>query len=373
MEQDQNSRESGAQDAFPPVNKQEEPPRYQQAPPPPPYYPPPQRPLGSYPPFYPEKPRRSFLGRVFRSLMVIILLFSLALNVYLGAYLALTLNRGVEEHTWAQGKDKMNRIALIDLQGSINMETAAQMRRMLREAERDQTVKGVILVVNSPGGEVVPSDMINRYISDFSKKTKKPVWSAIEQVGASGAYWISAATNRIYAQENAMIGSIGVIYLNMVVKNTMDKIGVDPIVIKSTKAQFKDRGSPFRYPSDEDKTEITADLDAIHKRFVEVVLKGRQGLITQDKVWGLANGEVWDGPESLERSLIDKVGFLEDAIADMKTILKIDDPVIIQYSRPARFSDIFARSSAFENPLNIQEQLRKFASSPRIMAIWLGE
>ena len=110
-------------------------------------------------------------------------------------------------------------------------------------------------MVNSPGGQVVPSAMINKYICDFKAESKKKLYVSMQQLGASGAYWAAAAADKIFAQTNSSVGSIGVIYLNLVLEKTLrEKLGIEPIVIKSSRSPYKDRGSFFRMPTDQERT-----------------------------------------------------------------------------------------------------------------------
>jgi len=339
--------------------------------PPPPDSSPPQ-PIPIYAPQPPTlKRRRSrflFAG-IFRYLFGVIFLISIITNIYLFILLA----AGLQEHEYRSG-DKKQKIALIDLAGSmINMDTARQIRTKLRRAQKDPHVKAVILVVNSPGGQIAPSNLINRYIQDFRSQTGKKLYVSIQQIGASGAYWISAAAEKIYAQENALIGSLGVIYINLVFETALnEKLGISPVIIKSSRSPFKDRTSPFRMPSEADIVEIRKDIDVIHKRFVKTVSAGRN--ISEDQAWELANGDVFDGPEARQRKLIDKIGFLDDVIDDLAKDAQLTNPLVIRYVRPPTLREMLtAGKASLENPLDIQKQLEKWAATPRILALWLGQ
>jgi len=321
------------------------------------------------PPAPPEKPKRGVLSRILRSVVLSILILSLILNFYL----ALILADRFSQQVYRSG-DKMNKIALIDLQGSINMQTAAEMRRMFKRAEEDEAVKAVILVVNCPGGQVAPSNMVNRYIQDFRRDTGKKVYVSIQQLGASGAYWISAAAEKIYAQTNAIVGSIGVIYMGFVAENALkEKLGIDPLILKSTRSPHKDRGPPFRYPSEEEKAKIRKELDTVHERFVQVVSQGRG--LSEEEVWKLADGDVHDGPTALEKKLIDAIGFLEEVIDDLADELGIDDPHVVRFVTPPSLREmLLARSRQASGRLGqIQTELENWMSQPKILALWTGQ
>ena len=339
-------------------------------PPPPPPRPMAAKPVPVYlPPSEPQKRKGSFIGGVLRYIFMLVFLLSIVMNFYL--FMLFGAGEIMErEYRSGSGDQK---IALIDLKGMITLPTAYDFRKMLKKAADDVAVKGVVIVVNCPGGYVAPSNMMNKYIRDFKEQTGKKIYSSTEMVNASGAYWTTAGTDKIFAQENAMVGSIGVIYQNFVVQKLMEeKLGVMPIVRKSSKSPFKDTGSMFRMPTETDEAEIKKKLDKVHDRFVAVVSEGREGL-TAEEVWPLATGEVFDGQEALEKKLIDAVGFLDDAINDMIDTLDLTNPRVVRYAQPPSLREILsAKSQASENPLDIEAQLAKLAGMPRIQAIWMG-
>ena len=314
------------------------------------------------PPTAPKK--RSTAWRILKFL-ILMMIIGLILSALL--FHAVT-GDGLREDPYA-GSNARQKIALIDLAGPITMQTPELMRQMLQRAAQDDAVQGVILVVNSPGGQVVPSDMVHRFLTDFDK----PVYACIEQLGASGAYWIAVATQRIYAQTNSIVGSIGVIYISAVIeKGLKDKLGIEPVVIKSRRAQFKDRGSIFRTPTDREISEIQDDLDAVHQRFVTVVTTDRSTL-TEDQVWDLAQGEIYDGPESLQNGLIDRIGFLQDVINDLTIDLTLTDPLVVRYQKIPTLRDLVrASAQQRQHPLDVQRILEQFRTSTGVMALWPG-
>ncbi|MBN1766511.1 MAG: signal peptide peptidase SppA [Sedimentisphaerales bacterium] len=322
----------------------------------------------STPPYAGRKAGSSLLMIILRYFLALIVIGSLFMNIYLGIIVARSMHQNIY-----QTGDPRNLIALIDLQGTITMKTADQIRLLLKRARENDSVKGVILVVNSPGGQVAPSNMINKYISDFKEDTGKKFYVSIQQMGASGAYWIAAAADKIYAQTNSVVGSIGVIYMNIVVEKALkEKLSVEPIIIKSTRSEFKDRSTPFRMPTEVEIQMITQEIDTIHERFVKIVSEGRG--LTMDETWSLATGEVFDGPKARENKLVDEEGFLEDAIQDLARELDIEDPMIVRFVTPPTLKEMLtAGGKALENPLDIQKQLDKWAMTPRIQAIWMGQ
>jgi protease IV len=322
----------------------------------------------SPPPAEPKK-RDSFFRSAFRTLGRGIIILSLILNVYL----IILLSSGMQQKVYREG-DYKQKIALIGLDGQIDMKTAAEFREKLIRARDDKNVKGVILVINSPGGSVTPTEMIHRYITDFKKQTDKKVIAAIEQVGASGAYWIATAADEIYAQTDSIVGSIGVIYINMVIETALkEKLGIDPIVLKSTRSPYKDQMSFFRHPTDQEIAEIRRDLDRVHERFVKVVSQCRN--IPEEQVWTLADGDIHDGEESQKLNLVDKVGFLDDAIKDLAGKLGFEDPMVVHYFNPPSLRELITATTfaAQQNPLDLHRQIEQLAMNPKIVALWPGQ
>lgn len=332
-----------------------------------PAVPPPPPPSYAAPPAPPEKPKRSLFKRILRSIFISLFVLSLIINLYL---LAL-LGQRFTEQEFRKG-DPLQKIALIDLKGQIDMQTAAEMRSLFKRAQEDKNVQAIILVVNCPGGQVAPSNMINRYIRDYQADTGKKVYVSIQQLGASGAYWISAAADKIYAQTNAIVGSIGVIYMGFVAETALkEKLGIDPLIIKSSRSPYKDRGPPFRHPDDEERARIQLDLDTYHQRFVDVVSAGRD--FTEEETWLLADGDVHDGPTALEKKLIDAIGFLEDVIDDLAADAGLEDPHVVRYLTPPSLREILLAQRQSTDPLSqVQTQLEEWMTRPKIVALWPG-
>ena len=116
---------------------------------------------------------------------------------------------------------------------------------------------------------------------------------------------------------------------------------------------------------------ITREIDRIHTRFVEVVSRGRN--IHPDDAWKLADGDVYDGPEARGKKLIDEVGFLDKVIDDLTETLKLTNPMVIRFVKPPTIRELLTSgSSRLDNPLDIQKQLEKWATTCRVQALWLG-
>src|SRR6185437_164729 len=131
--------------------------------------------------------------------------------------------------------------------------------QQLDQAEQDSSVKAVVLRVNSPGGTVTTSDAMYEMLMRFRQKSHKPVVASVQEVAASGAYYVSCAADKIVAQPTSIVGSIGVIFETFNISGTMNKIGVSSVAIKS--GPLKDMGSPFKPLTDEEKAVMQGMVD----------------------------------------------------------------------------------------------------------------
>ncbi len=319
-----------------------------------------------------DKPKRSLIAAFFRFIFKVLKFGFYAMGILLLCVIVGYLSGSIVNTEVIQPGDKFNQIAVINLDGLIDMNNASRFNHMLNTAENDSSVKAVIISVNSPGGMVVPADMMAHSIQLFKQRSAKPVYVSVQQISASGAYWATAACDKIFAQTNSMVGSIGVIYSTFVVKDTLDKIGITPITVKSSKSHLKDMGSIVRMPTDEELFSIQHDLDTVHDRFIDVVANGR--MLARDSVLTYATGEVFDGPESLEAGLIDQIGFLDDVISSLASELNVHDPQVIRLSPLPTFKQMLTSSqAAFNSGLDLRQQYLDLATQPKIQALWTGQ
>lgn len=200
-------------------------------------------------------------------------------------------------------------IALIHIDMSITGTgsgiTPEYFRSRFSEALEDESVKAVVLRVDSPGGTVAASQEIARYVAD----SDKPVVVSVGDLCASGAYMVASQADRIVAMEGSSVGSIGVIMQIPNLTELLDKVGVDyQVLIAGDK---KDEGSPFRSLTEEEIVAFQGELDIIHEQFIAVVAEGR-GMDTS-AVGELATGQTFLGSTALDNGLIDEIGTLSDA------------------------------------------------------------
>lgn len=223
-----------------------------------------------------------------------------------------------------QGSNEKEKIKIVDVMGVIKSDEANDFAvEELKKAKEDSLVKGVILNVNSPGGSVYASERIAKEIKDL-KEAKKPVYTVMGEMAASGGYYISAPTNRIYASNETWTGSIGVIIQSKSFQGLFDKYGVKEQNI--TTGKMKDAGTMGRDMSKEEKEYFQGLVDSAFDRFVKIVSEGRG--LSEREVRKIADGRVYDGSQALSLGLVDKIGDIDQAIADMTKENKLTDPMV---------------------------------------------
>src|SRR6202051_972262 len=182
----------------------------------------------------------------------------------------------------------------------------------LKKFADDSSIKAIILHVNSPGGGVAASEEIYREVKRIREEKKKRIVVSIQTVGASGAYYIASASNKIYADQGSIVGSIGVIAQWVNYEDLLKWAKLKDIVIKN--GAFTDTGNPARDLTPAEQVYMQSLIDNMFGQFIQAVAEGR-GLKYED-VKTIANGKVWTGEQAMSMKLIDSVGDFEAAVAD---------------------------------------------------------
>lgn len=204
------------------------------------------------------------------------------------------------------------RVAVIRLHGVIGKEvgfkkgmTLELLDPILTKAFKLPDVKAVILLINSPGGSPVQSDLICQRIRQLSKEQEVPVYSFVEDVAASGGYWLACAGDEIYAMGASIIGSIGVISSGFGFANAIKKLGIERRIYKQGKN--KALLDPFSKVDPEEVAIVTRAQSVIHDLFKELVLERRGHKINKKKSEQLFTGEFWAGNDAKVLGLIDGI------------------------------------------------------------------
>jgi protease IV len=231
--------------------------------------------------------------------------FLFVLAVFTLVYL--TLHAGGEQSSLTSFGDK---IAVVDLEGVI-LDPKVVVPDLKKFGD-DDSVKAIILHVNSPGGGVAASEEIYREVKRLRDEKKKRIVASIETVGASGAYYVSAATNKIFADNGSIVGSIGVIAEWVNYGDLLKWAKLKPEVLKV--GEFKDTGDPRRDMTPAERAYMQSLIDNMYGQFVQAVADGRHAK-TED-IKAIADGRVWTGKEALSLHLIDQIGDFQNAIDD---------------------------------------------------------
>ena len=221
-----------------------------------------------------------------------------------------------------------NKIGVVDLEGVII--TPKIVVDQLKKFADDDSIKAIILHVNSPGGGVAASEEIYREVKRIRDDKKKRIVASIESVGASGAYYVSSATNKIYADKGSIVGSIGVIAEWVNYGDLLHWAKLKDITMKA--GEFKDTGSPTRDMTPAEKEYLQSLIDNMHGQFIQAVADGRKTKF--EDVKAIANGKVWTGEQALSMKLIDQVADFQAAVDDTAKSVGIKgEPVLVHPER----------------------------------------
>jgi len=285
------------------------------------------------------------------------------------------------------GQDKgwflSDKIVVIDVDGILlNKQQSGWMRQgdnpvstfleKLDKAAGDDTVKAVVLRVNSPGGSVAASDMMHHSLVEFKRKTDKPVVACMLDVAASGGYYLACGSDGIIAQPSCVTGSIGTIMQTISVAGTMEKIGITAVAVKS--GNMKDMGSPLHELSEEEQAILQQIIDRFYEQFLAVVENGRPN-IEPEKLRQLADGRVFTAAQAHEEGLIDRIGYADDAIAWAKEMADIKKAKTVIYHRPLRtmpnvYGSAMSEASGLGPLINIDLPDWLDAGGARFLYLW---
>jgi protease-4 len=215
-----------------------------------------------------------------------------------------------------KGKGVLPHIARVNIDGVITDESKRE--KLLDDIAEDHTVKAVIVRIDSPGGTVVGSEIIYKGLRRIAKD--KPVVAVISSIGASGGYIAALGADRIYARDNSITGSIGVIFQSPEFSGLMGKIGVGVNEVKS--APLKGGPSLFEPMSDDMRESMKVMIDDAFDWFKGLVQERRK--LTPEQLAAVSDGRVYSGRQAIDNRLIDALGGEKDAIAWLEKDRKVD-------------------------------------------------
>jgi protease-4 len=231
---------------------------------------------------------------------------------------------------WLQGRHvtptTSPHTALIEVRGEIAVDTEASAELLLaalKDAFKDDAAQAVVLRINSPGGSPVQAGIVYDEILRLKKQYDKPVYAVVEEICASGAYYIAAAADEIYVDKASVVGSIGVLMDGFGFTGLMDKVGVERRLL--TAGENKGMLDPFSPLAPKQRAYAQAMLDQIHQQFIAVVREGRGKRLKETPE--TFSGLFWNGEQAVKLGLADRFGNL-DYVA--REVVKAED--VIDYT-----------------------------------------
>ena len=238
------------------------------------------------------------------------------------------------------------KILLISVQGTISdmpqkglvrstPSMVQQVVSQLKKAEKDERIKAILFKINSPGGTIIASDILYHEISSYRDKTGAKIVVSMMDVAASGAYYLSLPADVIMAHPTTITGSVGVIFLRPKVGGLMDKIGLGVDMIKF--GRNKDMGSPFRDSTEEEKNLMQKTVNDFGERFIRLVQKHRR--LQEPAMGEISTARIFTADEALKLGLVDKIGYLSDAVKEAKTLAGLAGDARLVVYRRVKFPD----------------------------------
>jgi protease IV len=265
-------------------------------------------------------------------------------------------------------------IAVVAAEGAITVEpggplqqggiTARALGKTLRRMQQDDSVKAVVLRIDSPGGSPLASDLLWHEMMELRKR--KPIIVSVGNMAASGGYYIACAGQRIFAERTSIVGSIGVFGGKINVGPALDQFGVHAETFAASPEPGAAERAAFNSPltawDDSTRERVRAQMQGIYDLFIARVAHGRR--MEVDKVRASAEGHIWSGDQGLERGLIDEIGGLSEALAAARKAAKLDAdaPVSVEGGRESLLDSLFMGDDASD--ADAAEALQRLSEAP---------
>ncbi len=344
------------------------------------------------PPWWVTPPNKSFARSIFGKVFILLFILSVLLNIELGILLYIRIRDAGTMDTFVLDEGEKDQVvAVFSVAGVIDAAAVQNFGLFYRQVRYDEDIKAVVIRVNSPGGGVSASDQIYMMVKSIREDFNKPVVVSMGGVAASGGYYISAPADKIVAEPTTVTGSIGVIASWFILKGTLEKIGAEPVIMRSRHSRgWKAAINPFQKPDDRQRAYLQKILDDIQVRFENVVTSARGGhLKPREAKYRITvgegeeareivhtetepfNGKAYLANEALALGLIDKIGYSEDAVRAAAELAGLDKPKVVQYQQKKSLLER-AFGAAKSQPLIDVEAVEKL-TAPRIMMLWKPE
>jgi protease-4 len=326
-----------------------------------------------------KRSKKRSLDVVVRAVATGIFLASLSLNVVflvlvliLAAAAGAVKDRGLEQSRYRKvfhrdsssssssyARTAGNELAVVRISGVISEygadaglfgygeDSVSAVLNRLSMIKRDESVKGVLLLIESPGGTVTASDVIYHAVREFKEETGTPVVTMMKGMATSGAYYVAAASDYIVAYPTTITGSIGVILYSFNFKGLMDKYGVKYVAVKT--GEFKDMMSPFKGINGAELAYMQTIVDRMLEQFVSAVAGGRKNL-SVERVKKLADGRIYIAEDAVALGLIDATGYFKDAVEALAERAGIAAPIVVEFESQRGIMSYFKAAAARLKP-----------------------
>ena len=314
------------------------------------------------------------------SIVIVLVIFTIVLNRFSSCKTEkskITINQIIspEEIKFRQkfiagDKDAEYKIGLIKIQGEMTGYPEKYYSRSISEVvkaafdyvKQDEKVKGIILQINTPGGDIIEVEKIYEKILEVKKV--KPIVALLENIATSGGYYCAVATDKIVSHPLTITGNVGAVMILYNVEELFEKkLGIGMNVIKSGK--HKDIGSPFRKMDSEERKILQNLVDEAAKRFLDVVIKNRN--ISSDKISVISDGRIFTGIQAKEIGLVDEMGGLDKVIDIFKEKTKTDKLKVVEYYYKPGIFELF---SLYQSENLFISKISK-VNTPVLKYLWL--
>jgi len=312
--------------------------------------------------------RCSRCWRVIRWAVAVLLLVSLGVNWGQYRLWQATSGGGPREVHHSGDADAQHKLAVVPITGVIMPPLTGRVISMIDLVEQDESVRGLVLAIDSPGGLVADSHQIYHRLEQYRSETGNPVTVTMSRMATSGGLYVamgSGPTGRVFAEPTTWTGSIGVIIPRYDVSGLSERYGVSADPLKT--GPLKDSLNPFRKLSDQDRAVWKEILDDAFGRFIGVIAENRPRL-NEARVRELATGQIYTASQALEHGLVDEIGYEEDAIESLKADLKLERVEVVTYRVRPGWIDLVLDQIESRDP---EQQLAKWLETgvPRGMYI----
>jgi protease IV len=319
-------------------------------PPPPPmgFGPPP----GFMPPgfFPPPKPPRGVGRALFTTLITTVFGISLMANIYLLILTGVMGDHASKNNTLVQGDPKQV-VAVVPVVNSlITQKDADSLDELLKEVEKNDNVKALVIRIDTPGGEVAPSDeMYHRILQFKAAHTNIPVVISMGGMATSGGYYTAVAGDYLFAEPTTLTGNIGVLMESLNFSRLIDKWGIDDTTMHSSGATYKTSGSMFRPQSEDDKAYLRGILDSIADQFHAAVKTGRAGKL-KGSMDDIFNAQAYPAQAALKLGLVDQIGYQEDACKYAATKAGLTNMTVVTFEQQVTLLKLLSGKSNLPDP-----------------------